>query len=1006
MTALPKEIESKYVVLEKMGEGGMGAVYKVRHRFFDEVQVIKFMQAKFQGDEELKSRFLQEARTAKKVKHNNIAEVIDYSVTGDGTAYIVMEFVDGVNLREVLRRTGGPIDHALVIEIGLQTLAALAELHRHGFVHRDVAPDNLLLSRDANGAPLIKLIDLGIAKSVENSTQDLTKTGRFMGKMQYASPEQFGGVDGDARVDQRSDLYSFGAVLYELLTGLRLVTSSDYRAVIAAHLYRPPRPFEETDPEGKVPRPLREVVLKALAKDPADRYQSADELAAALRRASGLALVATDERPFEAKSEDEAWKLAEEKRSAQAWEQFLENYPDSPRVREAQAHLEEVEKLEEQEWEKASAADSIEAWNAYLNVYGESARASRARRRLDRLSEDAEREAYEAASADKSAEAWERFLSAHPRSRRASEVREELARLRDEAAEEIDFTSAAESDNTGAWRTFLKKHSRSQRAEAARARLEQARRREDESSDWKRAQEENTSEAWKRFLQLHPDSKRAQTARDQAAAAAVEELDVADWETASRTNSVQSWNTYIDRHPNSARVATAKTNLASAKEREEAGFRQLSETQQRGAVDRAYQEADDLDTIDAWELFLRQHPNSAYEADARKGLAAAMAERQATDAWKKAVDVNTAEAYESFVRNFATSRHTTEAETRAKEIRERTTGPQRQREQAAWSTAESLGTPDAWREYLKQYPAAQRAKEARVNLEAATKRVRQEAEYAAAIGRGDRAALEKFLKDHPDSHRAPAAKERLDALQQSAVAQTMMTPLAGMGKASGDYPATTVEQIPPKQSGDYPATTVQQMPPKPSGDYPATTVEQLPATRVQMPLPERTDVGERTSTRRRTTVTPEIAPVIAPSPPPNRMKMIIAAFVAVVVGAGIFVVTKTRKGAVTETAGSAQTSDTAAAAVPGQLMINALPWGEVKSVKDASGTDRLGATGIYTPYTLSLPAGTYTVEIANPNSHKSATQTVSVAAGGVARCEVQLDTISADTYLDEVTGER
>ena len=95
----------------------MGAVYKVRHRFFDEVQVLKFMQAQFQQNEELKSRFLQEARTAKTVRHRNIAEVIDYSVTADGTAYIVMEFVDGVNLRDILKRTGGPLDSALVVEI-------------------------------------------------------------------------------------------------------------------------------------------------------------------------------------------------------------------------------------------------------------------------------------------------------------------------------------------------------------------------------------------------------------------------------------------------------------------------------------------------------------------------------------------------------------------------------------------------------------------------------------------------------------------------------------------------------------------------------------------------------------------------------------------------------------------------------------------------------------------------------------------------------------------------
>ena len=996
MTALPREIESKYVVLEKMGEGGMGAVYKVRHRFFDEVQVIKFMQAKFQGDEELKSRFLQEARTAKKVKHTNIAEVIDYSVTADGTAYIVMEFVDGVNLREVLRRTGGPLDHALVIEIGLQTLAALGELHRHGFVHRDVAPDNLLLSRDANGAPLIKLIDLGIAKSVENSTQDLTKTGRFMGKMQYASPEQFGGVEGDARVDQRSDLYSFGCVLYELLTGMRLVTSSDYRAVIAAHLYRPPRSFDETDPEGKVPKPLREVVLKALAKDPNERYQNAEELANSLRRAAGISSAAPEERTLEVRTEDDAWRVAEQKGTSRAWEEFLEAFPDSARAREAQGHLEQAEKAEETDWEKANAADSIEAWNGYLAVHPESARASRARRRLDRLTEDAERTAYETAASDRSAEAWELFLKEFPRSRRASEVREELAKMREDAAEENDFSSAAQTDSTGAWRTFLKKHSRSQRAEAARARLEAARRREDENNDWKRAEETNTEEGWKRFAQLHPDSKRAVVARDRAGAAAVEELDAADWEVASRTNSVLAWNTYIDRHPKSSRMEAAKQNLAAAREREEAGLRELSETHRREAIDRAFEEAAEIDSIDGWEVFLREFPDSPRDAEARKRLGAAMVEQQSADAWKKTIEVNTAEAYESFVRNFPNSSRAAEAESRGKEIREKLTGPQRQREQAAWSTAESLGTPDAWREYLRQNPSSPRSGQARTNLEAATRRVREEADYAAAIGRGDRAPLEKFLKDHPNSHRAAAARERLNELSRTAVEKTMMTPLEKVPKADTDYPATAMEQLPVTRRGaptDAEATRIDA--PMPTT---AARAEARPrdVTRPAVPVPAPAPAPAPAPTMR--------APVEAPSSP-NRLKLIIAAVAVVIVLIGIIVVIKARKGSAVTTTPVTETTSTAPP-VPGTLVINALPWGEVQSIKDATGAEHLDASAkpAYTPFTVSLPPGKYSVELANPNSHQTNSCSATVAANASVRCEVPLDSIDVDTYIKQVTG--
>lgn len=274
---LDREIESKYEVLSLMGEGGMGAVYKVRHRYLDEIQVIKVVRDRFQGNEELRARFLREARTAKKLRHPNIAEVIDYSVTTEGTAFIVMEFIPGVNLREVMRRAGGALDPGFTIEVALQTLSALAYLHEKGFVHRDISADNLMLT-ESDGRRRIKLIDLGIAKSM-TATSELTVDGKFIGKVQYASPEQFGGSD----IDQRSDLYSLGVVLYEFLTGVVPISGSDYRSIIAGHLTRPPLPFDQTDPAGRVSGPLRTAVLKALEKDPDHRYPSANAFAATLQ---------------------------------------------------------------------------------------------------------------------------------------------------------------------------------------------------------------------------------------------------------------------------------------------------------------------------------------------------------------------------------------------------------------------------------------------------------------------------------------------------------------------------------------------------------------------------------------------------------------------------------------------------------------------------------------------------------------------------------------------------
>jgi serine/threonine-protein kinase len=257
----------------------MGTVYKVRHRHFGETRIIKVMQASLAGNQELKDRFTAEAKRGKQLKHRNIAEVLDFQIGSNGNPYLVMEYIDGINLRDEFERRGGPIEPAMVVNMGVQTLAALGYLHSRNLIHRDISPDNLMISRDTDGSPLIKLIDLGIAKSLEDNSI-LTQTGNFMGKISYASPEQFGGV-----VDARSDFYSLGVVLYELLTAQKPITGASTAACIMAHCQTPPRAFSETDPQGRVPEALRSVVLKALAKKPKDRYQTADEFSAALQRA-------------------------------------------------------------------------------------------------------------------------------------------------------------------------------------------------------------------------------------------------------------------------------------------------------------------------------------------------------------------------------------------------------------------------------------------------------------------------------------------------------------------------------------------------------------------------------------------------------------------------------------------------------------------------------------------------------------------------------------------------
>ncbi len=268
-------IEGKYEILGKIREGGMGTIYKVRHRLLDEVRVVKVLRPSITADAEMKSRFVEEAKMATRLKHRNIGTIHDFALDDDGTAYLVMEFIDGVNLTE-LRGSKGPPGLPLALEIAHQALLALGYLHRRNVIHRDVAPDNLMLTQDEEGVPQVKLIDLGIAKALDR-TVDLTSTGVFLGKLKYASPEQYGALPRGEKLDGRSDLYCLGVVLYELMTDSRPFAGETPAELLRAHLFSPPIPFEQSDPEGKIPPEIRRILLRALEKRREDRYPTAEE---------------------------------------------------------------------------------------------------------------------------------------------------------------------------------------------------------------------------------------------------------------------------------------------------------------------------------------------------------------------------------------------------------------------------------------------------------------------------------------------------------------------------------------------------------------------------------------------------------------------------------------------------------------------------------------------------------------------------------------------------------
>jgi serine/threonine-protein kinase len=278
-------IDGKYEVLGKIAEGGMGAVYKVRHIHLDEVRVLKVLKPPIQADKGARDRFREEARIASALRHPGLALVYDFAADPRGTFFIIMEYVEGVSLRGLLERLG-PLPPALVAEIGRQALAALAALHRAGIVHRDVSPENLMVSRGADGRPIVRIIDLGVAKRLQDSPLE-TASGAFFGKLQYASPEQLGLLAAGEKLDGRADLYAFGGVLHLLATGRSAFEGTSPEALVAAHVFRGPVGFESSDPGGRVLPALRAVISRSLARDRSERFASAEEMAAALAETAG-----------------------------------------------------------------------------------------------------------------------------------------------------------------------------------------------------------------------------------------------------------------------------------------------------------------------------------------------------------------------------------------------------------------------------------------------------------------------------------------------------------------------------------------------------------------------------------------------------------------------------------------------------------------------------------------------------------------------------------------------
>ena len=236
-------LDGKYEILDKIGEGGMGEVYRARHLHLDEIRIIKVTKPDASGGAAQPRRFQEEARIATLVRHPNVAALYDFSRQPDGSFYMVWEFIAGETLEAWLKHHG-PLPPDRALDVARQVLAGLAEIHAQGIVHRDLSPDNIMLRETADGRLQAKIIDLGIAKRVASESLQMTGTGLFLGKLKYCSPEQAGALPSGQSVDGRTDLYSFGVVLYEMLTGKAPFESATPEGYIGKHLHTAPPPLD------------------------------------------------------------------------------------------------------------------------------------------------------------------------------------------------------------------------------------------------------------------------------------------------------------------------------------------------------------------------------------------------------------------------------------------------------------------------------------------------------------------------------------------------------------------------------------------------------------------------------------------------------------------------------------------------------------------------------------------------------------------------------------------
>src|SRR2546423_13013204 len=275
-----RTVNDRYRIVEAIGQGGMGRVYKALQSPLDRVVALKILGAGHDREPTFNKRFSPEASVTAKLTHPNTITLYDYGRTEDGIFFIAMEFLDGRTLSQAMQQEG-PLAQERVVHVAQQICRSLREAHALGIIHRDLKPANVMLLRQHDDHDFVKVLDFGLVKFFhgDNPEGDITNAGTFMGSPHYIAPEQAR----NQSPDQRCDIYSLGVLLYHMLVGRVPFTAPAPVDIILKHLHEQPVAPRELRPDLPIAPDLQEIVLRCMAKAREDRYQSMDELLAQLK---------------------------------------------------------------------------------------------------------------------------------------------------------------------------------------------------------------------------------------------------------------------------------------------------------------------------------------------------------------------------------------------------------------------------------------------------------------------------------------------------------------------------------------------------------------------------------------------------------------------------------------------------------------------------------------------------------------------------------------------------